>query len=137
MPEAGTQDGWQSVRYPALREIVLLDYAGDAAYLNYHAFADIAPAPRLPPGEAPSVSDDAIITYTSGSSSRPKSVPLSHRGIIENGFNIGERQGYRPHDRVLLAPPPFWSYGCAEPAVYSSRPTLSNSVICRAISSAR
>jgi fatty-acyl-CoA synthase len=43
--------------------------------------------PREPEG-------DAIIIYTSGSSSRPKSVPLSHGGIIENGFNIGERQGY-------------------------------------------
>src|SRR6202023_4392049 len=57
--------------------------------------------------------DDAIIIYTSGSSSRPKSVPLSHGGVIENGFNIGERQGYGPDDRVLLAPPLFWSYGSA------------------------
>ena len=96
-----------------MREIVLLDYAGDAAFLNYHAFADAPPAPRLPPGEAPGASGDAVIIYTSGSSSRPKSVPLSHQGIIENGFNIGERQGYRSHDRVLLAPPLFWSYGCA------------------------
>jgi len=40
-------------------------------------------------------------------------VPLSHGGIIENGFNIGERQGYGPDDRVLLPPPLFWSYGSA------------------------
>jgi len=40
-------------------------------------------------------------------------VPLSHGGIIENGFNIGERQGYTNDDRVLLAPPLFWSYGSA------------------------
>jgi fatty-acyl-CoA synthase len=66
-----------------------------------------------PPGEGPSAVDDAIIIYTSGSSSRPKSVPLAHYGIIENGFNIGERQGYQPGDRVLLAPPLFWSYGSA------------------------
>ena len=57
--------------------------------------------------------DDAIVIYTSGSSSRPKSVPLSHRGIIENGFAIGERQGYNQADLVLLAPPLFWSYGSA------------------------
>ena len=37
----------------------------------------------------------------------------THYGIIENGFNIGERQGYQPGERVLLAPPLFWSYGCA------------------------
>ena len=69
------------------------------------------PRPRQAMGRPPA--DDAIIIYTSGSSSRPKSVPLSHGGIIENGFNIGERQGYGPDDRVLLAPPLFWSYGSA------------------------
>ena len=68
---------------------------------------------RPAPGIGPGAADDAIIIYTSGSSSRPKSVPLSHGGIIENGFNIGERQGYGPDDRVLLAPPLFWSYGSA------------------------
>jgi fatty-acyl-CoA synthase len=67
----------------------------------------------LPPGEGPSAADDAVIIYTSGSSSRPKAVPLAQYGIIENGFNIGERQGYRPGERVLLAPPLFWSFGCA------------------------
>ncbi len=40
-------------------------------------------------------------------------MPLSHGGIIENGFAIGERQGYTERDRVLLAPPLFWSYGSA------------------------
>src|SRR6185295_13550254 len=55
----------------------------------------------------------ALVLYTSGSTAHPKAVPLTHRGIIENGFNIGERQGLRPGDRVLLSPPLFWSYGSA------------------------
>ncbi len=91
----------------------MLGEAGAAGFLRYDAFAADAPAPRLPPGDGPSAAADAIVIYTSGSSSRPKSVPLSHLGIIENGFNIGERQGYQPTDRVLLAPPLFWSYGSA------------------------
>jgi fatty-acyl-CoA synthase len=70
-------------------------------------------APPAEPGTPARHEDDAIVIYTSGSSSRPKSVPLSHGGIIENGFNIGERQGYTETDRVLLAPPLFWSYGSA------------------------
>jgi fatty-acyl-CoA synthase len=86
---------------------------GDSAFLSYETMIAAEPSARLPPGEAASAADDAIIIYTSGSSSRPKSVPLSHYGIIENGFNIGERQGYGPDDRVLLAPPLFWSYGSA------------------------
>jgi fatty-acyl-CoA synthase len=106
VPEAATGHGWSSARYPSLRDIVIL---GE----NYDKLRKTAPMMRAAPGIGPGAFDDAIIIYTSGSSSRPKSVPLSHAGIIENGFNIGERQGYRPDDRVLLAPPLFWSYGSA------------------------
>jgi fatty-acyl-CoA synthase len=106
VPEAGTGDRWRSARYPALGDIVSL---GE----SYDRLREAAPVARQAPGIGPGAADDAIIIYTSGSSSRPKSVPLSHAGIIENGFNIGERQGYQPDDRVLLAPPLFWSYGSA------------------------
>jgi len=66
-----------------------------------------------PPGDGARPEYPALILYTSGSTSYPKAVPLRHGGIIENGFNIGERQGLGPGDRVLLSPPLFWSYGSA------------------------
>jgi fatty-acyl-CoA synthase len=91
-------------------DVVLLGSGGAAHWTQYAA---MAAGPALPPGEGAQPDDDAIIIYTSGSSARPKSVPLGHRGIIENGFNIGERQGYTAADRVLLPPPLFWSYGSA------------------------
>ena len=77
------------------------------------AFETLTAGPPSTPSPATSAADTAILISTSGSSSRPKSVPLTHFGIIENGFNIGERQGYTQDDRVLLAPPLFWSYGSA------------------------
>src|SRR5262249_5599219 len=49
--------------------------------------------------------------YTSGSSARPKAVPLRHYGLIENGFAIGERMGLTASDRVFVAVPLFWAYG--------------------------
>jgi fatty-acyl-CoA synthase len=110
VPEALSGGNWQSARYPALRHIVVV---GDYGFLPYDQLLSAAPQARPAPGIGPRAADDAIIIYTSGSSSRPKSVPLAHDGIIENGFNIGERQGYGPDDRVLLAPPLFWSYGSA------------------------
>ena len=75
----------------------------------------------LAPGDGASAADDALILYTSGSSARPKAVRLQHYAIIENGFNIGERMGLGPEDRVLLAPPLFWAYGAcnALPATLS------------------
>jgi fatty-acyl-CoA synthase len=91
-------------------DVVLLGEDRDPRWVPYQAMLDARPAN---PGAPARPEDDAIVIYTSGSSSRPKSVPLSHGGIIENGFNIGERQGYTESDRVLLTPPLFWSYGSA------------------------
>jgi fatty-acyl-CoA synthase len=96
------------LRAIAVPDVVML--GDDPGWLPYRTMLDASPAP---PATLPKPQDDAIIIYTSGSSSRPKSVPLSHGGVIENGFNIGERQGYTESDRVLLAPPLFWSYGSA------------------------
>ncbi|MSO91323.1 MAG: long-chain fatty acid--CoA ligase [Acetobacteraceae bacterium] len=114
VPEADTQGPWRSARFPNLRHLVLLGEGAGAGWFSYEDLLTAEPLPTLPaPGDGASAVADAIIIYTSGSSSRPKSVPLPHYGIIENGFNIGERQGYTPKDRVLLAPPLFWSYGSA------------------------
>ncbi|MBS0644490.1 MAG: acyl--CoA ligase [Proteobacteria bacterium] len=103
--------GLQRLRPAGLADIFVVGDPGP--YQPYRALLEAAPLPRAVPGEGASAADDAVIIYTSGSSSRPKSVPLAHGAIIENGFNIGERQGYGPNDRVLLAPPLFWSYGSA------------------------
>src|ERR1700722_7794007 len=98
-------DDLRTMRAP---DVVVL--GDDRGWLSYRTMLTAVPAE---PGIPVRPDDDAIVIYTSGSSSRPKSVPLSHGGIIENGFNIGERQGYWERDRVLLAPPLFWSYGSA------------------------
>lgn len=103
--------GLQRLRPDSVTDVFVVGDPGP--FLPYRVLDDAAPLPRAVPGEGPGAADDAIIIYTSGSSSRPKSVPLAHGAIIENGFNIGERQGYGPDDRVLLAPPLFWSYGSA------------------------
>ena len=110
VPEACGAAPWHSAAYPHLRHIVLL---GGTEFQSYADLAGAEPLGPLPPGEGPSAADDAIVIYTSGSSSRPKAVPLAQYGIVENGFNIGERQGYQSGERVLLAPPLFWSFGCA------------------------
>ncbi|MSP05107.1 MAG: long-chain fatty acid--CoA ligase [Acetobacteraceae bacterium] len=114
IPEADQAGIWTSARFPTLHDIILLGEGGGAGWSTYADLLAATPLASLPaPGDGASAMDEAIIIYTSGSSSKPKSVPLPHYGIIENGFNIGERQGYSPQDRVLLAPPLFWSYGSA------------------------
>jgi fatty-acyl-CoA synthase len=104
------QDFAADLRSMNASDVVLLGGVPDERWFSYGA---MLASPISGSATAAQPEDDAIIIYTSGSSSRPKSVPLSHGGIIENGFNIGERQGYSDADRVLLAPPLFWSYGSA------------------------
>ena len=70
--------------------------------------------------------DDALILYTSGSTSTPKAVRLAHYGLIENGFHIGERMGLTAQDRVLVSVPLFWAYGSANalPAIFTHGATM-------------
>jgi len=102
---------WRTSAYPSLERIVTL--AGDAlvgadSYERLHA-------EPLPPAatSASRATDDALVLYTSGSTSYPKAVRLLQSEIILNGFHIGERQGYTSADRVLVSLPLFWSYGSA------------------------
>lgn len=57
--------------------------------------------------------DLACILYTSGSTARPKGVPLRQGHLIENSWHIGERQRLTPDDRLWLAVSLFWSFACA------------------------
>jgi len=61
--------------------------------------------------------DVACILYTSGTTSTPKGVQLRHGGIIENMWNIGERQHLTPADRMWMGISLFWSFGCANALV--------------------
>ncbi|MDX2159320.1 MAG: class I adenylate-forming enzyme family protein [Hyphomicrobiaceae bacterium] len=115
-----------SGRHDALERVVLVDGSRRKGFEWYADYREAAPLGELPPGEAASASDTLVVLYTSGSSNRPKAVPLQHYAAIENGFNIGERQGLVPGDRVLVAIPLFWSYGAvnALPATMGHGATL-------------
>ena len=105
---------WVSERYPNLRAVVVI--AGDAPHGCYRydelltAVTRSDHTVRAAIGSAVGI---GVVLYTSGSTARPKAVPLLQYGMIENGFHIGERMGLSAADRVWLGSPLFWSYGCA------------------------
>src|SRR5437899_1191918 len=57
--------------------------------------------------------DLANLRYTSGTTSPPKGVQLAHGGLVENMWNIGERQHLTSADRLWMGISLFWSFGCA------------------------
>lgn len=119
VPEAWSAPAgaWRCERLPELHAIAVI---GDERPAGMHSFAewlDEAGSPAALPADGPSPEDTAFILYTSGSTARPKAVPLLHYAMIENGFNIGERMLLEPDDRVWLSAPLFWSYGCSNALV--------------------
>lgn len=110
---------------PQLEDVVVLGEDTRAeSYATYFERPVACEGDALAPGADPD--STLVILYTSGSSARPKAVPLLHGSAIENGFNIGERQGLRPTDRIFVPVPLFWSYGVvnALPAVLTHGATL-------------
>jgi fatty-acyl-CoA synthase len=64
---------------------------------------------RLPDEESEGVDPDdvALIQYTSGTTSRPKGVMLTHRGMLTDAYHVGKRMGLAPADRYFSARPLF------------------------------
>lgn len=52
------------------------------------------------------------IQFTSGTTSMPKAACLSHRSILNNGAQIGDRMRLTPNDVVCCPPPLFHCFGC-------------------------
>lgn len=112
-------------RYPFLRYVVGLGDKGYPGVLTLEDLTergqDLAEEDVLVAASKVEPSDICYILYTSGSTAAPKAVMLQHRGVIENCFQIGERQHLTEDDRLWLVLPLF--YGLASvngmPAIYT------------------
>lgn len=56
--------------------------------------------------------DVVNMQYTSGTTGFPKGVQLTHANIGNNGYWIGEHQGFTEKDRLCLTVPLFHCFGC-------------------------
>ncbi len=55
--------------------------------------------------------DVALVLHTSGTTSRPKQVPLSHRNVVASARHIGQTLNLGPSDRCLNIMPLFHIHG--------------------------
>ena len=106
-----------SPRFPRLRSVIAVGerrHDGVFHMDDLRARAAETPSATLDAAQRVVAPDDVwCILYTSGSTASPKGVRLAHGGVIENGFDIGERQHLTAADRLWLAVPLFWSFGSA------------------------
>ncbi|KAL2118558.1 hypothetical protein VTJ04DRAFT_8218 [Mycothermus thermophilus] len=70
---------------------------------------DSAPGPQ--PVHTPEPDDVALILHTSGTTSRPKVVPLTHRNLTRTMHNIQQTYQLTPRDRTMLVMPLFHVHG--------------------------
>jgi fatty-acyl-CoA synthase len=109
---------------PALRSVVMIGESvpGTIGWDEFLARGDAIAAP-LPVVDPETI---AFILYTSGSTADPKGVMLRHRGVVENGFDLGQRRAIGPEDRVYLGTPLFYALGAtnALPATLTAGASL-------------
>lgn len=100
---------------PSLEKVILVD--NSAGRLDPTPFASTIPyEDLLTPAtgfkaEDLDPSEIVNIQFTSGTTSAPKAACLTHRGILNNGFQIGERMGMTENDVVCVPPPLFHCFG--------------------------
>lgn len=101
---------------PALETVVCLADRAPAGTRRYADFiagaAGVTPETVAAATARVTANHVACLLYTSGSTALPKGVPLKHGGLIDNMWEIGERQHLQPADRLWLAVSLFWSLAC-------------------------
>jgi fatty-acyl-CoA synthase len=108
---------WSSTTLPDLREVVVLGPGGARGTRDYRAVVDVG-ARALEDGvlaarEDVAVDDLFLLLFTSGTTSKSKGVMLTHRNIVANNFNSGERQRLTSADRMLFVLPLASAFSCA------------------------
>ncbi|OJD10955.1 hypothetical protein AJ78_08167, partial [Emergomyces pasteurianus Ep9510] len=109
----------ESEAIPSLRKIILV--ANDDGRVDTAAFncttpfssisSDLAQDALPLPPQGLSAHDVVNIQFTSGTTSMPKAACLSHRSILNNGIQIGDRMLLTPNDIVCCPPPLFHCFG--------------------------
>jgi fatty-acyl-CoA synthase len=104
----------KAARMPALEMVIQIGGAapgtipfdsvfGMAAKSHHTRLAELGPRLQF---------DDAInIQFTSGTTGAPKGATLTHHGILNNGFFIGEAMQLTPEDRLCIPVPLYHCFG--------------------------
>ncbi len=94
---------------PDLQDVVLI---GEQSWDDLMTAGASGDADALREIESTLTADDPInIQYTSGTTGFPKGATLSHRNILNNGYQVGELIDYTEHDRICIPVPFYHCFG--------------------------
>lgn len=118
VPEAGASEpgaDLKSRKFPHLRRVIgLLNEArpGLLSFDQFIAGGGRISAEQLAERQASLGFDEVInIQYTSGTTGFPKGAMLTHQGILNNGFWVGERMRLTHRDRLCIPVPFYHCFG--------------------------
>ena len=105
-------------KVPSLRRVVTLstDSEPHPGMVKWSALKDVgresASLTDLMEREAELMFEDPInIQYTSGTTGFPKGATLTHRGILNNGYFVGEEMRFSERDRLCIPVPFYHCFG--------------------------
>jgi oxalate---CoA ligase len=93
---------------PIARLVAHPEHGAGSFDLEFPSDASTGPAKKATP---PSPDDIALVLHTSGTTSRPKIVPLAHRNIAASAANIRRTLALTANDRNLVIMPLFHIHG--------------------------
>ncbi|MGH3459172.1 AMP-binding protein [Aeromicrobium sp.] len=94
---------------PDLQDVVLIGEQTWDDLMTAGASGDVDALREI---ESTLTADDPInIQYTSGTTGFPKGATLSHRNILNNGYQVGELIDYTEHDRICIPVPFYHCFG--------------------------
>ena len=88
-------------RIPSLEHVIVIGDAPEGA----RSFAELTRAVPHNLEDGPVAADPFLLLYTSGTSARPKGVPLAYQGILGNARLGAPEHGITGSDRILSAAP--------------------------------
>lgn len=102
----------EAARLPELRLVIRLGTTATPGMVNYADVPRDGGEERLAELAGRLQFDDPInIQFTSGTTGQPKGATLTHHGILNNGYFIGEAQRLTEQDRICIPVPLYHCFG--------------------------
>lgn len=90
---------------PNIRQIVTMGQTSDGRYLHFNSEIASRPDTFMSADERPTLDDEALLVYTSGTTGAPKGVVLTQYNLLIDAFGISQWQAISGNQRMMCVLP--------------------------------